>query len=389
MSGAYGYNGELVYFQDVFAQFRDRFPQGFVPVADSFPVEKYPSLPLRPLMKFRVLGRTRRTVGEVTYLGVRRIPTIGSMIRLARTRPDVLILVEFSLTALSGFVLAALTRSRTVLLIESDPSYRGAPAGRMSRSVKRFVSRRVGAVLVSNQLGAAFVRDSLGVSDSKVVVGPYLTSVPPGAESESMAIAAGAGREDREPTRILFLNSVTARKGVFELVDALASLNEQLRHSWRLDVVGDGADLERLVTYVGDHDLIDNVVFHGRARYDETGRFYANSDLVVCPTLADYRSLSGFEAVNAGKPVIVSIHDGAHHEILEYAPGAQAVDPKDREAFASMLHSYVAGDGVLEAAQKRARAIPEQFSLHAIGENLQRAVAMATGEHREARASAT
>lgn len=376
ISGAYGYNGELVYYQDIFAQFQRRFPNGVVPVARDFPVERYPGLPLVPVLGFHRLGRTSRSVGDVTYTGVRRIPTAVSWLRLARLRVDAFILIEFSPTALTGFLLAKALRKRTLLLIESDPSYRGAPGGRKSLAIKRFVSKRVDAVLVSNEIGAAFVRSSLRVPVDKTVVGPYLTSQPPGLPTERAADDA----PDPRLVRILFLNSVTPRKGLTELVEALAAVDVAARSRWVLDVVGSGSELEVIRRRVDDLGLRDNVVFHGRAAYDDTGRHYAAADFVVCPTLADYRSLGGFEAVNAGKPVLISKYDGAHQEILQHAPGARLIDPRDPIGFARVLEGFLCDPQALEAAQHVARVPPPQFSLDRVGENLQRAVSLASRE---------
>lgn len=371
ISSAYGYNGELVYFQDIFAEFHRRFPLGIIPVNREFPVDRYPGLPLVPMLGFHLLGRTSRSVGDVTYVGVRRIPTLATWWRLVRLRVDAHLLIEFSPTALVGFIVAKAGRRSTVLMIESDPSYRGAPAGRISRAIKRFVAQRVDVVLVSNEIGAAFVRDELCVSGDKMLVGPYLTSCPTGMQpSEPIG-----GRGDR--VRLLFLNSIVARKGLTELIDALAALPFASRDRWVLDVVGDGSELQAIRQRVADVGLTANVVFHGRTPWNETGRYYANSDLVVCPTLADYRSLGGFEAVNAGKPVLVSRYDGAHAEILRYAAGARLIDPRDLPAFTMILEELILDDEAFAATRQAAAAVPERFSLRSVGQNVENAVDLA------------
>ena len=373
ISGAYGYNGELVYFQDIFAEFQRRFPLGIIPVNREFPVERYPGLPLLPILGFHILGRTRRSVGDVTYVGVRRIPTMATWWRLLRLRADAHLLVEFSPTALVGFIVAKVGRRRTVLMIESDPSYRGAPAGRISRVIKRFVAQRVDVVLVSNEIGAEFVRDQLGVGADRMLVGPYLTSSPTGIQPSEPV----AERGDR--VRILFVNSVVARKGLTELVEALAGLPVASRGRWVLDVVGDGGQLQAIRQRVADLGLTANVVYHGRTPWSETGRHYANSDLVVCPTLADYRSLGGFEAVNAGKPVLVSRYDGAHAEILRYSAGARLIDPRDLPAFTRVLEELILDDEEFAATRQAAAAVPEWFSLRSVGQNVENAVGLAIG----------
>jgi glycosyltransferase involved in cell wall biosynthesis len=369
ISGAYGYNGELLYFRDIFAEFRRRFPAGIVPVARNFPTDRYPELPLAPIFGFHRIGRFRRTVGGVPYVGVIRIPTIASWWRLLRLRADVFILIEFSPTALVGFVVAKLSGRRTLLLLESDPRYRGAPGGRLSVGIKRMVVRGVNAVLSSNEIGARFAREVLGADPDRITVGPYLTSLPPGAEANG---APEKGHGTR--VRLLFLNSVTDRKGLLQLVQALAELPETARERWVLDVVGTGTGLESVRVAVLALGLRENVVFHGRVPYEETGKYYAGSDLVVCPTLADYRSLGGFEAVNAGKPVLVSCYDGAHHEILASSPAAFLIDPRDRSGFTRVLEQLLLNESALRAAQHAAAAVPTQFSVEGVGGNLQRAV---------------
>ena len=118
------------------------------------------------------------------------------------------------------------------------------------------------------------------------------------------------------------------------------------------------------------------VRFHGRVAYADTGRFYTDSDLVVCPTLADYRSLNGFEAVNAGKPVLISTYDGAHEEIVAVAPAATVIDPRDHEALTAALAAAL-DPAALAAAQRAAAQVPPDFTVDRVGENLARAVTIA------------
>lgn len=372
VSGAYGYDGDLIYFRDIFAEFARRFPRGVVPVARTFPVERYPELPLVPILAFLRLKRSRRRVGDVEYLGVYRVPTPAALWRLWRTRADAHILIEFSPTALAGFAVARLSRRRVVLLLESDPAFRGAPGGRLSLLVKRFVARRADAVQVSNRLAERFLRETLGVTHDRVVVGPYLTSEPTSRGAAEPESSSGATR----PARLLFLNSVTRRKGIGLLVEALADLPPERRDAWTLDVVGSGDELEPLRERVAALGLADRVRFHGRVGYADTGRFYRDADLVVCPTLADYRSLNGFEAVNAGKPVLISRYDGAHFELAEAAPGATVIDPRDHEAMTAALAAALEPEALAEA-QRAAAQVPPDFTIERVGENLQRALLMA------------
>ncbi len=146
LSGAFGYGGELMYFEQIFAELARRIPQAVVLVARDFPIDRYPQLPLRPILNFHVFGRAQRTVGEVTYTSLRRVPSLASLRRIRALRPEVLVITETSLTAISGFLLAKATRTRVAMLVESDPRFRGRrTAGPRRQTVHRpWRGRRTG-----------------------------------------------------------------------------------------------------------------------------------------------------------------------------------------------------------------------------------------------------
>ena len=373
LSGAFGYGGELMYFEQIFAELARRIPHAAVLVAEDFPVDRYPQLPLQPILDFHVFGRAHRSVGEVTYTSMRRVPTLASLRRIRALRPDVLIITETSLTAISGFLLAKLSGIRVAMLVESDPRFRGAPGGRTARAVKRFIARGVNAILVSNQAGLEYLVEVVGAPREKILVGPYLTSHPAGTAPQ--ALTREETGEDR--TRLLFINSLNPRKGVKELLTALALTDARVRDRWVLDIVGDGPSLDDLQRLADELGLAGNCVFHGRVAYREIGSFYRDCDLVISPTLADYRSLGGFEAVNAGKPLLTSVHDGASRELAALAPAVEVIDPRDPHGLAAVVNRYLAGDGYLQERKRAAADVPEWFSVTGVGQNLTRLVGAA------------
>src|SRR3954451_22896648 len=58
-SPSFGYNGDLMYFKPILEAFVALFPRTSIPVERGFPIEKYPNLPLRPILRFR--RRSSRT----------------------------------------------------------------------------------------------------------------------------------------------------------------------------------------------------------------------------------------------------------------------------------------------------------------------------------------
>lgn len=363
VSGAFGFGDDLAYFREVLGQYARRLPDAVVLVREGYPVERYPELPLAPDLRFWVRRRDR-LVGEFTYTGNLRVPTPRTAWRMLRRPTDVVVIVEFTPTALVSAAVAHLRRRRVVQLIESDPFFRGGRNGRLATTLKRILARRSHVVLVSNDHTARYARERLGIRAERLHVGPYLTSQP-GEPSP--------GSDDGGPARFLFLNSLQRRKGLHLLLAALAVLPEHARE-WTLDVVGDGPERAALQQQVVELGLGDRVRFHGRRAYDEVAADYARAHVVVCPTLGDYRSLAGFEAVNARRPVVLSTRDGAAEEIVDSGAAAVAVDPVETRALAQVLARFLRDDSHLATQLEIASAPPHRFSVDAVGANLEAAI---------------
>ncbi|MFJ4044387.1 glycosyltransferase [Microbacterium sp. NPDC089987] len=369
VSGAFGYGDELAYFRQVFDEMRRRIPGTAIFVREGFPVERYPELPLRPELRFWRRARDRR-VGDFVYTGNIRVPTPRALFRLARHRADVMIVVEFTPTALLTIAVALLLRRRVLQLIESHPRFRGGADNGAVRWTKGFVARRCHAQLASNQATADYLATQLRIPDERVHVGPYLTSDPGGALP---------ARDDGGPVRFLFLNSLQERKGLHLLMEALAEASGDGQREWSLDVVGDGPARASLAERAERLGIASRVVFHGSVSHGDVGSHYERSHVVICPTQGDYRSLAAFESVNARRPVVLSVHDGAAEEIVAAGAAATVIDPLDADAFAAALSRFLHQDDYLASQMELAAEPPSAFSLRSVGENLEQAVRLAAG----------
>ncbi len=383
ISTSYGFNGDLAYFEQIFGEFQRRFPRTIIPVVEGWDTGRYLALPLRAVLRFRLVGVERSRAGT-SYRSVVRIPSLLTAWRLARLPARTFIVIEFTPVAVLALLIALVTGRRRVLLVESDPAYRGAPSRPAVTRLKRWICRLPHVIMVSNEIGKRWLVETVGTPPERIIVGPYLTSDPCAARPDTppdhpVGIGVGAGPtepDDDRPVSLLFVNSVNDRKGLVQLLEALAQVPDSAP-SWRLDVVGDGDQLEAMRERADRPDLAGRVRFHGRVRYCDVGAFYQAADVVVCPSLADYRSLGGFEAVNSGRAVVVSVHDGAHHEITAHHRPSWSVDPLDRPAFTRLLTDVVGNRAMVSAVRRGLVAPAPEFTLSAIGDNLERAVTLA------------
>ena len=193
-SPSYGFGGDLAYFEAIFRGLAARFPAMVIPVVETFPVERYPALPLRPILRFRGTYAAYGTGGRL-------IPTAGSLLRLLRLRPQVLICIEFTPFSVLGMLLARVLpgRRRVLLLLESDPAYRGASGTARVRRGKRLLAGLADVVVANSGLAERYALEQLHLPARKVQRAAYLTSDPLGgadrATGRPRRPATGALRE--------------------------------------------------------------------------------------------------------------------------------------------------------------------------------------------------
>lgn len=372
VSHGYGYGDDLMYFGEIFRALRDIVPHNAVAVDRAATYRNPYGIALRPLMRL-IRRPIRRTApdGQV-YNTETTAPGPLLLPRLMAAPVDVIVTIEFTPPALLATLAATLSpRKKLVLLVESDPAARGGSTNPLVRRIKRWAVARADVIQTNNPHGRRYLVEDLGADPARVRVAPYLTSRPPGPEP---AIVASDG-----PLRVLFANSVTPRKGLRELLEALALAPEAVRAGIDLAVVGDGperAELEARAATLG----LAGVHFAGRKTYDELGPYYAAAEVLAIPSLADYRSLAGFEGLAYGLALLASRADGATEETTRHGVNGFVIDPADPQATAGLLGELVADRPRVLAMRHASRALWDRhFSLEVVARALGESIALAAG----------
>ena len=375
VSHGFGYNGDLMYFGEIFRALRRVMPGTTVAVD---PQAGYPTdsgVTLVPLLRMMRRPITRTTPDGQVYETEIAVPSPMLLPRLLRDRAHVFVTIEFTLPALVAIVARFVSRrKRLVLLVESDPAARGGSSNPLVLWIKRWAVRRADVIQTNNVKGRRYLVEDLRAPPERVRVAPYLTSRPPGPDTV-LDSASGTG-----PLRLLFANSLTARKGLAEFFDALALLDPAVRAQLSLTVVGDGPERTALEERAADLAMGERLRFAGRRPYAQLGPFYAAADVLVIPSLADYRSLAGFEGLGYGLVLVSSVHDGATEETVIEGETGFAVDPFDPATLAARIALLVADRERVMAMRANALALYRaRFSMDVIATNLAQSIAAATG----------
>jgi len=156
---------------------------------------------------------------------------------------------------------------------------------------------------------------------------------------------------DRRGPLLLFLGRLIPEKGIFETLEALALLREQI--ACRLLIVGDGACVEGVAARIGALGLEEHVHLAGYLTGESVIEAYREADVFVLPT----RHPEGFaavivEAMAAGLP-IVTTKRGGHADHLREGINALFVPPSSPRPLAEAIRRLLE-DPVLRARMAQA-----------------------------------
>jgi glycosyltransferase involved in cell wall biosynthesis len=178
-------------------------------------------------------------------------------------------------------------------------------------------------------------------------------------------------RAERSSTgHILFLGHLSERKGVPDLLQALASpaLKDQ---TWHATLAG-GGPIEEYRDMAARLGIADRVTFPGWV--DEVGvkALFDDAEILVLPSYAEGLAMSVLEGLSHGMAVVAT-PVGAHAEVIETEVSGILVAPGDIGALAAALKRVIADPNLQSRLRAGARTrFLEKFDVRGYAERLSR-----------------
>jgi glycosyltransferase involved in cell wall biosynthesis len=167
--------------------------------------------------------------------------------------------------------------------------------------------------------------------------------------------------------RILFVGTITRRKGIHLLIQAFKELN--LRDA-ELIIIGpilEARDI--LAEYKGYY------TYYPFMHHEELAEKYREADIFVFPSYLDSWAMTVVEAMACGTPVVVSEHTGAKDAVQQ--GGGFIIPVDDVAAIKEKIHFFYEDRAALESLGKQAHAVAQQYTwenyekqIHAIVEQI-------------------
>lgn len=254
----------------------------------------------------------------------------GLMKKIEQTRPDVLIGDGFF--QWTFFALLFTLRHRIPLVICYERTFHTERNVQWLREQYRRVIVRFTAAMACNGILSKEYAQTLGMDTRKITTGQMAADV-----DNLVKATASVAASDREQLRrqwgnpdlvFLAVGKLNRRKGIAELLQAWALLEQERLGRYALVLVGSGPD-EGNLKNLFNHLNLKGVYFVGEVDYNDICRYYASADVLVMPTLEDNWSLVVPEAMACGLPVLCSKYNGCYPELIEEGDNGWVFDPYD------------------------------------------------------------
>ena len=218
--------------------------------------------------------------------------------------------------------------------------------GGLMRGLVRGMFAAAAQIIVLGTEAERTLRAALALPDAPVLVLPNAVPDPHPAPRAAATVAAA------DPAHLVFLGRLSARKGVPELLEALAS-SALAALPWRATLAGDGP-VEEFRARAAALGLADRVSFTGWIDQPAASALCAAADILVLPSRAEGLAMSVLEGLAHGLAVVAT-PVGAHAEVIEPEQSGLLVPPGDEAALAVALIRVIGDPALRERLRAGAR----------------------------------
>jgi glycosyltransferase involved in cell wall biosynthesis len=320
--------------------------------------------------QYDVLPSWRQRLGRYNILINR-----GVLSTLNQIRPDAVLCGGYNYLASWESVYWAKVHRVPLLLWSESTALDRRRGHRLVEFMKARFLRLCRAFVVPGRSSLKYLKD-LGIPDERVFTAPNAVDTPLFA-----ALAEEARRAEFQvharhflPLRyFLYVGRLVQAKGVFDLLEAYAQLDEQIRDKVGLVFVGDGADRRELMERASQIAR-GKIQFPGFVHREGLPEFYALAEALIFPTHSDTWGLVVNEAMSCSLPVIVTSVAGCAVDLVQDGWNGFVVPPADPSRLSAVMARFVGDSGMRVEMGSRSRDRVEEYSPAAWAQGLVKAV---------------
>jgi glycosyltransferase involved in cell wall biosynthesis len=209
-------------------------------------------------------------------------------------------------------------------------------------------------VVIVNSKWSKGALEKQGVNADKIEVLPLAYE----DNGHKMAKAStGKGRDN--PLTVLWLGSVSVRKGIPYLVEAARELTSA---NIRFVIAGPLKIREEAV-----RNAPSNMEWLGQVPRSQTPELYKRADVFVLPTISDGFAITQLEALAHGTPLVVTPNCG---RVVEDGETGFVVEPRDPDSIAEALCNFEDNRALIQEMHPKCKKISSRYTVDAYGDKL-------------------
>jgi glycosyltransferase involved in cell wall biosynthesis len=175
-------------------------------------------------------------------------------------------------------------------------------------------------------------------------------------------------QKEEDKIELLFLGAVVPPKGIFDLIEYLATNEYFISGRIRLHICGEG-DQYQLDKVLQKHNISDAVVQHGWVQNDLKSSLMNMMDVFILPSYIEALPMSILEAMSYGKP-IVSTRVGGIPSLVKEDYNGWLYDPNDIKHLDKIIDEIFADKGRIKAYGHNSRAEALKYDIQTVAKKL-------------------
>jgi len=160
-------------------------------------------------------------------------------------------------------------------------------------------------------------------------------------------------RQNRQQLNLVFLGRIIQRKGVYDLLHALARLSQESLGKIHLILAGSG-EVDQAQALAQDLVIEPYISFPGWINPQEREQLLAQADIFLLPSYNEGLPMALLEAMSWGLAVITTPVGGSGEVVIHQQTGL-LVNPGDRQGLADQLELLVNNESLRLKLGKNAR----------------------------------
>lgn len=195
-------------------------------------------------------------------------------------------------------------------------------------------------------------------------------------------------RPTHDPATLLYVGTLSHRKGILDLVEALTLLKDRGVSGWTLEVVGGSAEVgeaqaEQSREALRRAGLSGSLL--GALDPDQVRERLAAADVFVLPSHWEGQPIAILEAMAAGLPVVTTTV-GANPDVIRDGCDGLLVPPHDPQALSEALHMVIDDPGLRERLGASAhQRVLDNHTMTVLGDRLKPLYRQALSSRRRSR----